>query len=183
MGSFTIAFSGLDPNAEYNFQGTAVRGNINYKTRWSIFEIVGAHSFTNHHTPGAVTRAQMPSLAPGQVTINTGDNRSGDLAWWEQIRPGVSGTFSVISKQYTGPVPTGVSSGSKGYGITGFRLEKNPTYTGRTNVLPRTPNLGVARIKGVKNVFMVLMENHDWNTIKGSTFCPYINNTLLPRSS
>ncbi|HAM72701.1 MAG TPA: phosphoesterase [Verrucomicrobiales bacterium] len=27
------------------------------------------------------------------------------------------------------------------------------------------------------------MENHDWDTILGSTFCPYINNTLLPRAS
>lgn len=70
--------------------------------------------------------------------------------------------------------------GVKGLWHHWFSIGKNPTYTGRTNVLPRTPNLGVARIKGVKNVFMVLMENHDWNTIKGSTFCPYINNTLKP---
>src|SRR5438105_1283411 len=35
----------------------------------------------------------------------------------------------------------------------------------------------------IKTVFIILMENHDWSTIIGTTNCPYINNTLLPMSS
>src|SRR3954465_3351652 len=35
----------------------------------------------------------------------------------------------------------------------------------------------------VQTVFIILMENHDWSTIIGTTNCPYINNTLLPRAS
>jgi hypothetical protein len=32
-------------------------------------------------------------------------------------------------------------------------------------------------------VFIILMENHNWSTIKGSANAPYINNTLLPIAS
>jgi phospholipase C len=35
----------------------------------------------------------------------------------------------------------------------------------------------------VQTVFLILMENVTWSAIKGSTSAPYINNTLLPRSS
>src|SRR6266481_3833565 len=31
----------------------------------------------------------------------------------------------------------------------------------------------------VQTVFIILMENHDWSTIVGTTNCPYIN-SLLP---
>src|SRR5438094_5933286 len=32
-------------------------------------------------------------------------------------------------------------------------------------------------------VFIVLMENHNWSSIYGSSSAPYINNTLLPMAS
>jgi hypothetical protein len=32
----------------------------------------------------------------------------------------------------------------------------------------------------IKTVFLILMENHSWSTIKGSASAPYINNTLVP---
>ncbi len=32
-------------------------------------------------------------------------------------------------------------------------------------------------------VFLILMENHNWSSIKGSVDAPYINNTLLPMAS
>ena len=35
----------------------------------------------------------------------------------------------------------------------------------------------------VQTVFLILMENVTWSTIKGSTSAPYINTALLPRSS
>jgi len=31
----------------------------------------------------------------------------------------------------------------------------------------------------IKNVFVIVMENHDWSSIKGSASAPYINGTLL----
>jgi len=36
---------------------------------------------------------------------------------------------------------------------------------------------------GISNVFLIIMENHDWSQIQGSPNCPYINTVLLPRAS
>jgi hypothetical protein len=32
----------------------------------------------------------------------------------------------------------------------------------------------------IRTVFLILLENHDWSSIKGSSSAPYINGTLLP---
>ena len=37
-----------------------------------------------------------------------------------------------------------------------------------------------ASVGAIRNVFLILMENHSWADIKGSASAPYINNTLLP---
>jgi phospholipase C len=39
---------------------------------------------------------------------------------------------------------------------------------------------GGGGLSSVKNVFVILMENHNWSSVKGSGAAPYINNTLLP---
>src|SRR5207249_876599 len=112
-----IAFSGLDSASEYNFQGTAIRGDYPDVDRWSLYEITGATSFTSKHSAGALTTTQVPAITASQVAINTGFNIQGVLASWEHIRPS-SGGFSITCRQYTGTVPGGSSAGSKGYGIT-----------------------------------------------------------------
>ena len=182
----TYSFSGLDPTAEYNFQGTGIRGEPTYTDRWTLFEIGGARSFTSAHSPGTLTTAQVPAITAAQVAINTGDNTQGRLAWWEHIQPSLSGTFTVTCTKYTNAVPGGSSGGVKGYGMTGFRLQNAGVYSGRTNVPPippKIPNAEVNHINGVKTVFIIMMENHDWSTIRDPAFCPYINNTLLPMAS
>ena len=175
----TYTFTGLNPNVEYNFQGTGIRGDSTYTNRWALFEIVGADYIQSRHTAGALT----VGLATNQVAINTGANIAGDLAWWEHIRPGTDGSFSVTSKQYQGAVPGGSSGGSKGYAMTGLRLEANGVYSGRTNLPVQVTNPALNNINGIKTVFVILMENHDWSTILGSPYCNYINNTLLPQAS
>jgi len=40
-----------------------------------------------------------------------------------------------------------------------------------------------AGLDATSNVFVILMENHNWVDIKGSANAPYINNTLLPLAS
>lgn len=46
-------------------------------------------------------------------------------------------------------------------------------------------NVGAAhaQMSSVNTVFIILMENHNWSSIKGSASAPYINNTLLPIAS
>src|SRR3954470_9388018 len=81
--SLTYTFSGLNPASEYNFQGTAIRGNLSYgSNRWSLFEITNALSFTSQHSAGALTSAQSSLIGPSQAAIATGDNAQGMLAWW-----------------------------------------------------------------------------------------------------
>jgi alpha-D-xyloside xylohydrolase len=41
----------------------------------------------------------------------------------------------------------------------------------------------IAGLNASSNVFVILMENHNWSQIKGSADAPYINNTLLPTAS
>jgi hypothetical protein len=179
----TYTFSGLDPNKLYNLQATAIRGHFGYANRWSIFGMHDAVSFTRRHTAGALTHDQVADLTENQVVLNTGNNIAGDLAWWENIQPDSDGSFNVRCAKYTGKIPGGSSSGSVGYAFTGFRLEEGATYTGRTDLPPRVLNPETSTISGVKTVFLIILENHKWDTIKGSSYCKYINETLLPMSS
>src|SRR5229473_2250552 len=38
-------------------------------------------------------------------------------------------------------------------------------------------------LQDIKTVFVLMMENHDWSTILDVNYCPYIVNSLVPRSS
>ena len=119
----TYTFSGLNTNRLYSFKGSAVRGGVGgtYPQRWSLFEIDGALSFTNAHTAGAYTNG----LANNQVAINTGVNTNGDMADWEGIVPGASGSFAVSTTQYTNSIPTGgTANGPYCYALSGFRLQE-----------------------------------------------------------
>lgn len=49
--------------------------------------------------------------------------------------------------------------------------------------LPGAPRLHASAIDANSTVFMIVMENHNWSSIKGSASAPYINNTLLPIAS
>ena len=50
-------------------------------------------------------------------------------------------------------------------------------------VLASAPELQAGGIDSNSAVFIILMENHNWSSIKGSASAPYINNTLLPIAS
>jgi hypothetical protein len=50
-------------------------------------------------------------------------------------------------------------------------------------MLAGASTLSAAGIDSSSAVFIILMENHNWSSIKGSASAPYINNTLLPIAS
>src|SRR5712675_259252 len=51
-------------------------------------------------------------------------------------------------------------------------------------LLALMPALAAAQTQpNIKTVWIILMENHNWSSIKGSAGAPYINNTLLPMAS
>ena len=129
--TYTHTFSGLNPNATYDFVGTAVRGDSNSPDKWTLVTLDSAESQTNSHSESVgVVTADLPA---NEVALWTGNNRGeGAVIGWSNIRPGADGTFSVISSQYKGSTPdvgTGDSSGgSHGFGLEAIRLiENQPT--------------------------------------------------------
>ena len=117
----TYTFTGLNPYKTYSFKGSAVRGVSTYTNRWSLFEIDGAVSFTSAHTSGCYTNG----LATNQVAVCTGLNTNGDMADWENIIPGTSGTFAVKTTQYTNTIPgVGLANGPYCYALSGLRLQE-----------------------------------------------------------
>jgi len=140
---YTHTFTGLDrgPNATYTFTGTAIRGDIDYTTRWTLVSLEGADAAT----PAYSTGDGVVYISNSQVAIWAGTNNQagqGFVAAWTGIDPGTDGRFSVVSTQYTGAIPTsvdvgGMANGSKGYGLSATRLEEIG-LGGPLSVLERT---------------------------------------------
>ncbi len=85
-----------------------------------------------------------------------------------------------------GAVIVVVGGGCGSYTVT------NPTTVSNTATAnPQTNNTVTATVQAtvtttsytIKTVFLILMENHNWSDIKGSSSAPYINNTILPMAS
>jgi len=129
---YTYTFSGLDTGdaAAYDFTGTAVRGKSSYTDRWTLVTLVGAEACAPAHSSGIGVVTD--GLGSNQVAIWTGYNSGsgqGYVARWTDIDPGADGEFAVVSRQYTGAIPTSVDSagwadGTKGYAVAGIRLEE-----------------------------------------------------------
>jgi len=61
-----------------------------------------------------------------------------------------------------------------------------PTHPGPTDGgadADAAPLDGGSTPSHVKTIFLILMENHNWSSIKNSASAPYINNTLLPMAA
>ena len=56
-------------------------------------------------------------------------------------------------------------------------------FRGVVCLLLATFNCRAAALTDVKTVFVIVMENHSWDVIKGDPYCPYINGSLLPIAS
>jgi hypothetical protein len=124
----TNIFSGLDPTKKYSLKATSVRaGTLDYSNRWTVVTLLGASSFVPAHTANCITAGTDPTLTGNQVALNTGLNTTGDLADFESIVP-ASSTIMLVSMQYSNNTVVGPNgyrcNGSKGYAITGFRLEE-----------------------------------------------------------
>jgi len=108
-----VTFNGLDPNSTYDIVLTYNRNNNTYTNRWTNITIQGADSYINTSSSGVVTHGS------SSVGINTGYNTvNGHVARWSSISPGADSSFSVKSEWYD------TLSGSKGYAMTVFRLQK-----------------------------------------------------------
>jgi len=75
---------------------------------------------------------------------------------------------------------TGATTGSTGAG--GGKTTSSSVGSGGGSTTSTTTGTGGTTGAGTQ-VFLILMENHNWSDIKGSGSAPYINNTLLPMAA
>ncbi len=127
--SVTYVFSNLNPARRYTFRGTSLRGNSTFTNRWTRAEITGAVSQTAVHTSGILTSTQQPAfLTATQAAWNSGYNTAGEVVGWDVVDPGADGTFSIITRRYSGDYPGGntetPSAAPYGYGFQAIRLEQ-----------------------------------------------------------
>ncbi len=144
-----LKFNNLDPAKRYNFRGTVCRGG-GYNDRWSFFSIESTDAYVNAHVDGSnnkniFTKATFPAgtLETNQVALNTGENKVGSMVGWDNIEPGLDGTFQIAAQQYTNAAPFGnppaAAASSYGYGFyaiylaevaaTGnLRITENPAH-------------------------------------------------------
>ena len=111
----------------------------------------------------------------GLLVASCGDDHSGSGG-----SGGSSGSGGVGGAGGSGGTGTGGTGGS-GTGGTGGMAGTGGTGTGGTGGTAGTGGSGGSA--GIHTVFIILMENHNWSSIAGSSSAPYINNTLLPMSS
>src|SRR5439155_19087737 len=92
-----------------------------------------------------------------------------------------STTTSTSTSTTTTRAPTTTTTTSSSTTTTSQALTTSTTNTTTTTTttLPGTCT-GACPIH---TVFLILMENHDWSSIKGSPSAPYINDSLLPIAS
>ena len=124
-----LVISGLNPARTYSFSGTSCRANDPYTGRWTRSYITNVVSFAAKHTTGVITNTVGGTvLTPDgrEGAWNSGRNHQagqGDMVIWTNIAPNASGQIVVISRIYNNTAP-GVATDTKGYAISGFRLEE-----------------------------------------------------------
>jgi glucose/arabinose dehydrogenase len=181
----TYVFSGLDPSRRYTFRGTSVRGNTTYTNRWTKAEISGTASHVAAHTANILTNAQQPSsITANQAAWNSGNNLVGEIVGWDQINPGVDGTFSIITTRYSGDYPGGntetPTAAQYGYGFQALRLEQ------WTNGPPPAPTAvaDAATLHAGQKMRIAVLQN-DTGSITSTTVAvvqPPAKGTAIPQS-
>jgi len=115
---YQVTFTGLDPNKTYEFVTTANRDGSSYggdgaSSRWTMFSIIGADTYTNSSSAGVV------EVTADVLKMNTGYNTvNGYIIDWTGISA-ADGSFTVIS-QNVGTL--GPGEPIKSYGMEGFML-------------------------------------------------------------
>jgi len=125
---------------------------------------------TNVATTSAVSVTFSEAMDPATITSSTFfvSGVSGAIQY-----SGITATFTPssalsASMTYTATVTTGVKD------VAGNALGSNRVWSFTTAAQTTTH---------VQTVFLIVMENHNWSDIRGSSSAPYINNTLLPMAS
>ena len=163
---------------------TGTSGSLTHST--SLSWTIGATStpdFTLTTDVGAVSSAgtasatATASLAPtggfnSTVALSVSGKPSGALVAFNPASvPGGSGSATLT-----------LSPGSAAVGTHALTITATGGALTHTAPLSWTISSGT-NTGAIQTVFIILMENHNWSSIKGSASAPYINNTLLAQGA
>ena len=120
--------------------------------------------------PSITTQPANQSVSLGQTaTFTVVATGTAPLSYqWQKNGTAVSGATSA---SYTTPATTSSDNGAQ-FTVTVSNVAGNVT----SNAAILTVN---AAVSAIKTVFIILMENNNWSSIKNPAVAPYINNTLL----
>jgi hypothetical protein len=95
----------------------------------------------------------------------------------------VTGAFSPTSISAGAPGTLSLAAASSAAPTTAAFTVTGTDSTGAAQTAAGSVTVTSTATRGIKTVWLILMENHNWSKIKGSASAPYINNTLLPQAS
>jgi phosphatidylinositol-3-phosphatase len=142
--------------------------------------------------PGAPTTTEPPATAPADPPpatpalsgISTGSVVAGPVALNASVPPGTaSAEFQLdgapIATVAGAPFATTWDSFSAANGAHTLAVRA----TDASGAVTTSGPVQVTVSNHIKNVFVIVFENHDWSSIKGSAAAPYINGTLLAQGA
>ena len=163
---------------------TGISGSLTHST--SLTWTIGSSTtpdFTLSTSAGAVTSSGgAPATATATLTA-TGGFVSGVALGVSGVPSGATAAFNPASVSGgSGSSTLTLSPGSAAAGSYALTLTASGGGLTHTAPLAWTINPGTPPA-GIQTVFIILMENHNWSSIKGSSSAPYINNTLLAQGA
>jgi hypothetical protein len=192
--SFTVVATGTAPlSYQWQKNSTAISGATaaSYTTpattsadNGAKFVVVVSNSAGSVTSNAATLTVNTSAVAPS-ITMQPAS---------QTVTVGQTATFSVVA---TGTAPLSYQWQKNGTAITGATASSytTPATTSSDNgaqfvvvvsnvagnVTSNAATLTVNAVGSstIKTVFLILEENHNWSSIKGSASAPYINNTLL----
>ena len=158
----------------------------------TTFTVTGASGGVSHSATASVTvTSTTPDTTPPTAQITApaqGATVSGTVAVTATATDDVGVTHMEIDADGTA-IGSGTSSSLTASWNTSAVAAGAHTLTAKA--WDAAGNLGtsaavqvtVAPPAGIRTVFVIIFENHNWSQIKGSSSAPYINNTVLPMAS
>lgn len=130
--------------------------------------------------------AGMPDAGPPSPTL-TGVG-SGAVSGYVALKATVASDTTRVDFQLDGTTFATASAAPFSTAWNSFDAQNGPhrlsfNATGAGGALTASAPLQVTVGNHIKNVFVIVMENTDWSSVKGSSSAPYINGTLLARGA
>ena len=181
-GSATLSLSaGTAAAGTYAVTVTGTSGALSHTAQvsWTITGATPGADFTLSLDTSAVTSTGSAAATANATVTPSGSFKGGVALSVSGLPSGASASFNPATVTGLGTSSLTLTPGSAAAGTYAL------TVTGSGSGIAHAASLSWTLASGttpgsIKTVFIILMENHNWSSIKGSPSAPYINNTLLP---